>query len=98
LKSFELEMSASGPKADIPSCTAHVRFRGESEHRRFSCAGKDQQFFGQASQDAFGDALEERAMKAQRDPIEQPDARGVLFGLFAIIVICAVTWAVAYIW
>jgi hypothetical protein len=37
-------------------------------------------------------------MKAQRDPIQQPDARIVVFGPFAIIVICAVTWAVVYIW
>jgi hypothetical protein len=35
-------MSAFGGKADIAA---------------FSCAGKDHQFFGQASQDAFGDAL-----------------------------------------
>jgi len=37
-------------------------------------------------------------MKAQCDPVKQPDARGVMFGLLAIAVICAVTWAVAYIW
>jgi hypothetical protein len=34
-------------------------------------------------------------MKAQRDPIQQLDAHGVVFGLFAIVVICSVTWAVA---
>jgi hypothetical protein len=28
-------------------------------------------------------------MKAQRDLMQQVDARGVVFGLFAIIVICA---------
>ena len=33
-------------------------------------------------------------MKAQRDPMQQQHgARGVLFGLFAIIVICAAVWA-----
>jgi hypothetical protein len=30
-------MSAFGPKADIPSCTAHVCFRGESGHGLVHC-------------------------------------------------------------
>jgi hypothetical protein len=32
------------------------------------------------------------AMKTQRDLMQQVDARGVVFGLFAIIVACAAIW------
>jgi hypothetical protein len=36
-------------------------------------------------------------MKAQHDPI-QPDAHGVIFGLIAIIVICAAILVATYLW
>jgi hypothetical protein len=37
-------------------------------------------------------------MKAQRDLMQRADARGVMFGLFAIIVICAAILAGTYLW
>jgi hypothetical protein len=37
-------------------------------------------------------------MKPQRDLMQQADLRGVVFGLFAIIAICAAVWAGAYFW
>jgi hypothetical protein len=38
------------------------------------------------------------AMKVQRDQTQRPDARAVVFGLFAIIVICAAILAGTYLW
>jgi hypothetical protein len=37
-------------------------------------------------------------MKVQPDLPRQPDARAVVFGLFAIIVICATILAGTYLW
>jgi len=64
----------------------------------FSRAGKDHQFFGQVSQDAVDDTVKNVAMKVQRDQTQRPDARAVVFGLFAIIVICAAILAGTYLW
>jgi hypothetical protein len=38
------------------------------------------------------------AMKTQRDLMQQVDARGVVFGLFAIIVVCAAILAATFLW
>jgi hypothetical protein len=37
-------------------------------------------------------------MKTQRDLMQQVDARGVVFGLFAIIVVCAAILAATFLW
>jgi len=39
-----------------------------------------------------------RSDETQRDLMQQVDARGVVFGLFAIIVFCAAILAGTYLW
>jgi len=64
-----------------------------------SSAGGGQQLFGQGSQDAVTRrSVGNAAMKTQRHPKSDPELRGVVVALCAVIVICAAVWAGAHFW
>jgi hypothetical protein len=64
----------------------------------FSRAGKDHQFLAKYRKTLLMTRVKNVAMKVQRDQTQRPDARAVVFGLFAIIVICAAILAGTYLW
>ena len=83
-------MSALPPKANVK--------RPATLKGPFHALAKITSFLAKYRKTLLLTPFKNAAMKTQRNLMQQVDARGVVFGLFAIIVICAAIWAGTYLW